>query len=397
MWVVSVILRSALLAGATFVASPAFADQLLRPEGLCRTAVQAIDASARKTLAQGSPGMLVQVAQNGKVLFTGTYGVADIEHQVPVRRGTVFKLASITKQFTAAAILLLAEDGKLNLADKLSRYVPELPQAEKVTLYQLLVQTSGLPDYAEDLSGSKTKSVAKTRNEMLAWITRLTPPFLFEPGTKWGYSNSNYALLGLVAERASGRQLHDIFRERLFAPAGLTATALDDPSDVVQHRAFGYRRSTSAASGFRNADWIHPTIPGPAGGLRGTGDDLVKWTHALFAGRILRPRSLELMVAAGVLNNGRTTKFGMPEDWQKGLNSDYGMGVFIKPASVGNRIGHSGDIDGFSTWVGHYPSRGVTIVHMINSQSADMDTDAIEAAVFSGPAQGVCFSRPRER
>jgi CubicO group peptidase (beta-lactamase class C family) len=336
--------------------------------------------------------MLVQVAKDGRVVFTGAYGLANLEHKAPVTRGTVFKLASITKQFTAAAILLLEEEGKLKVSDKLSRYVPEHPQADKVTLYQLLVQTSGLPDYAEDPAGSKTKSVAKTPDEMLAWISKLSPDFLFKPGSRWGYSNSNYALLGLVAERVSKRPLATFFDERLFAPAKLSSTKFDDPADVVPHRAQGYRQMKGRAGTFLNADWISPTIPGPGGGLRSTGDDLVRWNHSLFSGRILKPASLKKMITAGVMNDGRTTKLGMPEDWQQGLNSDYGMGFFIKPTIAGPRVGHSGDVDGFSTWAAHYPSRGVTILHMINSQSASMETDVIENAVFSGPNKDVCFS-----
>ena len=379
-----------LLAGTMIVAAPTAAAAA--PEQLCQESVEAINTSVSKTLAQGSPGMLVEVAKDGKVLFTGSYGFANIEQGARVTPQTVFKLASITKQFTAAAILLLAEDGKLNLDDKLSLYIPEFQQSEQVTLYQLLIHTSGIPDYAEDSSGSKTKSVAKTPLEMLAWISRLTPAFLFKPGSKWAYSNSNYALLGLVAERVSGQPLAALFKERLFAPAGLKDTAFDDPAEIVEHRAAGYRRAQSAPSGFLNADWISPTIPGPAGGLRSTGDDLVRWSHALFSGKLLKPRSLRRMISAGTLNDGRTTKLGMPEDWQKGLNSDYGIGVWVKPTLAGTRVGHGGDVDGFSTWVAHYPSRGVTIVHMINSQSADMATDAIEAAVFSAPGNAVCLS-----
>ena len=384
--------RFAYLAAGVALAAPAHGN----PAGagrLCPAAVRAIDASAQKTLAQGSPGMLVEVAKDGEVLFTGTYGLANLEHRAPVTRDTVFKLASITKEFTAAAILLLVEDGKLRLDDKLSLHVPELEQADEVTLYQLLVQTSGIPDYSEDAVGVKTQAVAKTPEEMLAWIRRLEPRFLFEPGTKWAYSNSNYALLGLVAERVSGRPLARLFKERLFEPAGLQSTAFDDPADVVLHRADGYRRSKDAPGGFLNAAWISYTVPGPAGGLRSTGDDLVRWSHALFGGRVLKPASLRTMIAAGLLNDGRTTKFGMPEAWQKGLNSDYGMGVFIKPTPGGTRIGHSGGIDGFSTWAAHYPAHGVTIVHMINSESADMDTDAIEAAVFSGAGNRLCLSQ----
>lgn len=351
---------------------------------LCKAAVQAIDQAAAKTLRQGSPGMIIEVAQHGELLFSGAYGHADLEQQQPVSRDSVFKLASITKQFTAAIILTLADEGKLDLQDPVTRHVPELAVASKVRLYDLLVQASGIPDYSEDPAGDKTKSVAKTSAEMIAWIAVLTPRLQFEPGTRWAYSNSNYVLLGLVAERVTGQPLAKLYHDRLFTPAGMTATRFDDPGEVVPFRVQGYRRAKDAPSGFRNADWISPTIPGPAGGLRGTAADLVRWNNALFGGRVLSPRSLRSLVSPGRLSDGRPTKLGMPEDWQKGLNSDYGMGVFIRPTPAGDRIGHSGDISGFATWAAHYPATGVTIVQMINSQSADLNVEAVEAAVFSG-------------
>jgi CubicO group peptidase (beta-lactamase class C family) len=383
-------MRSPILAVSLGVAalSPLSASEIA-PARLCKASAEAIDRLAAATMEQGSPGMIVEVARDGEVLFAGTYGLANFEDQVPVTRETVFKLASITKTFTAALILSLAEDGKLSLDDPLSKHVPELTQAKNVTIQQLLVHTSGIPDYAEDPAGEKTKPVAKTPAEMLAWIAALQPPRLFAPGTKWAYSNSNYALLGIVAERAGGKALTELYRERLFAPAGVTTLAVDDPADVVPHRARGYRRIKGPGR-FANAAWIHPSVPGPAGALRGTADDLIRFSHALYGGRILKPASLQRLQEPGRLNDGRTTKYGMPVEWQKGLNSDYGPGLFIKPTRGGIRLGHSGDIDGFSTWMAYYPASRVTIVHMINSQSADMDTDAIEAAVFSKPG-GPCI------
>jgi len=351
---------------------------------LCNAAVAAIDAAAAKTLKQGSPGMIIEVSRKGTLLFSGTYGFADLEHRAPVSRDTVFKLASITKEFTAAAVLTLVEEGRLSLDDTLAMHVPELSAASNVRVYELLVHTSGIPDYAEDPDGAKTKSVAKAPEEVLQWIIRLTPRLQFEPGSRWAYSNSNYALLGLVVERVTGKPLAEIFRERLFAPARLESTAFDDPSDVVPNRARGYRKSKDATIGFRNADWISFSIPGAAGGLRGTSGDLIRWNEALFAGRILKPQSLKSMIAPGLLADGRTTKLGMPEAWQEGLNSDYGLGVFIKQTSAGVRVGHSGDIDGFSTWTAHYPDSGVTVVQMINSQSADLNVDSVEDAIFIG-------------
>lgn len=133
---------------------------------------------------------------------------------------------------------------------------------------------------------------------------------------------------------------------------------------------------------------MHPAALGSAdpGRLtwRPTAADLIAWEHALFGGRILTPASLRLLTAPGRLSDGRSTKFGMPAAWQTGLNADYGMGVFITPRPVGMRYWHSGDIDGFSTWVAHYPGKNVTIALMINSESADLDKDEIERAAFQG-------------
>lgn len=326
--------------------------------------------------------MSVQIAGSKGTIFTRSYGMANLEHRVPIRPETVFSLASVTKQFTAAAVLLLMEEGKLKLNDRLAKYVPELASAKDVTVYQLLTQTSGIPDYAEDPAGSKTKSVAKTPQEMLQWIAELKPPLQFKPGTQWAYSSSNYVLLGLVVERVGGAPLPAFFQERLFKRAGITDTAFDNPADVVPHRAQGYRKLKESGA-FANADWISATIPGAAGGLRTTSDDLVRWSKALHEGKIVRPDTLRMLASPGLLNDGRTTKFGMPKAWQEGLNSDYGMGVFVTPTRVGPRIWHSGDIDGFSTWLAHYPQRNLTIALLQNSQSADMDTKSIEAAALA--------------
>ena len=367
-------------------AAPAHPQQ--QSASLCPSSAAAIEASVRKTMAEGAPGMVVGVARAGEPLFVRAFGLADLEHNVPVIRDTVFSLASITKQFMAAAVLRLVEDGKISLDDRLSRFVPELPQAGQVTLYQLLVHTSGIPDYAEDPAGVRTKSVARTPAQMVEWIAGLKPQFHFEPGTRWAYSNSNYVLLGVVIERVSGQSLAAFFAERLSRSAGLTATTFDDPRDVVPHRSQGYRKDKTSVSGYANADWISPTIPGAAGGLRTTVDDLLRWSHALHSGRVLAPGTVSRMVSAGKLRDGRTTRWGMPEEWRRGLNSDYGMGVFVTDTSVGRRIWHAGDIDGFSTWLAHYPDVDVTIAVMQNSEAADIDESALHDALFAQKAPG---------
>jgi D-alanyl-D-alanine carboxypeptidase len=376
---------SSLLACAAWTSAPCavWSQPRESPSALCPASLAGIDASIRKTMDQGAPGVVVGVAQDDQTLLARPYGKANLEHGVPVVRATVFRLASVTKQFTAAAVLRLVEEGRVSLDDRLSRYVPELPQAKDVTLYSLLVQTSGLPDYAEDPELLRTRSIARTPQEMVDLIGRLEPRFQFEPGTRWAYSNSNYALLGVVIERVSGQTLEAFFEEQLFRRAGLTATAIDDPGDVVQHRAQGYKKDKNAASGYANAGWISPTVPGPAGGLRTTVDDLLHWSHALLSGQVLEPATVQRMVAPGKLRDGRTTKLGMPEDWQRGLDSDYGMGVFVTNTNVGRRLWHAGDIDGFSTWLAHYPEARVTIAVMQNSESADIDERALHDALFA--------------
>lgn len=302
--------------GALAGAAPAMATPPPAPTP-CGEIVREIDDLMRKTIVQGSPGMIAAAAFDGRPVVVRTLGWANLEHRVPLRRNSVFALASVTKQFTAAVILKLMEEGRLRLDDKVATYVPELAEGRRITIYQLLVQTSGLPDYAEDPTGSPTKAVPKTPLEMVEWIGRLSKAMQFEPGSKWAYSNSNYVLLGLIAERVGKRPLAQMFEEMLFRPAGLTATAFDNPRDVVFFRAQGYRKSKTAPSGFTNAEWISPTIPGAAGGLRTTADDLIRWSHALYNGRILRPATVKLMTSPGRLNDGRTTKLGMPEAWQK--------------------------------------------------------------------------------
>jgi CubicO group peptidase (beta-lactamase class C family) len=386
--------RVGLLVGVACLTLTSVARPDATAAGLCQPSVAALDASIRMTMSQGAPGMVVGVARRGQPLFVRPYGTANLEHDVPVRRATVFKLASVTKQFTAAAVLRLVQRGRLSLDDELARFVPELPQAGMVTLRQLLVHTSGLPDYAEDPEGQRTKSIARSSQDMVAWIARLEPKFLFEPGTRWAYSNSNYALLGVVVERVSGKSLDVFFREDLFQPAGLTRTEFDNPGDVVAHRAQGYKKAKTAPGGYANAEWISPTIPGAAGGLRTTVDDLLQWSHALFSGNVLQPATLRQMIAPGTLSDGRTTKFGMPEAWQRGLDSDYGMGVFITNTGVGRRVWHGGDIEGFSTWLAHYPEADMTIAVLQNSESADIDEKALHEALFGPHAEG-CEHRRR--
>lgn len=355
-------------------------------EGETAGLAAALDEAVAQAMGTGSPGMVVAIGREDQVVFARGYGLANLEDEVAVTVDTVFPIASITKQFTAAAILLLAEEGKVGLDDPLSRFVPEVPQAHRVTVAQALVQTTGIADYAEDPAGEHLKSVHRTPAEMASWIAGLQPPFVFEPGSSWGYSNSNYALLGLVVARASGEPYPSFLARRLFAPAGMEHTAFDDPADVVPRRARGYRASKAEPGRYHNADWISPTVPGPAGGLRSTAGDLLRWHAALFGGRILSPASLARMTAPGRLADGRTTRAAMPAPMQAAWGSDYAMGVLVGSPDGRERVWHSGDIDGFSSWTAYYPDQRIGVVILQNSQSAERNEAAIERIVLDALA-----------
>lgn len=358
---------------------------------LCRSAAAEIDAAAAETLRRGSPGMVVRAGRAGELVLARAYGLSNLEHRTPMTEDAVFRVASVTKQFTAAAILLLVEEGRLNLHDRLAQYVPELPQARDITIYQLLVQTSGLADYANDEAAVALQSIPRTSQQMISWIATLEPESDFSPGDGWQYSNSNYALLGAVIERITGQSLQVFYAERLFAPAGLEHTGFDEPGDIVSRRASGYRRASDENAAFENAAVIHWTIPGAAGGLRSTAGDLVRWSEALFSGAVVSPESLSIMSAPGLLSDGRTTKWGMPEAWREGLDADYGMGLFINASVEGYRLWHSGDIAGFAAWLGHYPEHELTIAVLQNSESAPVNHSAIERALIRAVANGCEF------
>lgn len=340
-----------------------------------------IDRAARETLAR-CPGIAIAAMRQDQVIFSRAYGLADIEGGVAAKPETVFRIASTTKTFTAAAVLLLVADGRLSLDDRLSRHVPELPQADRVSLYQLLTHTAGLPDYAEDPVGAATVALPHTAAEMIAWIGGLKPALTFEPGTAWRYSNSNYWMLGIVIERVTGRALSAVFRERLFVPAGLTQTAFDEPADIVPGRARGYR--FDKARGFLNADPISATVPGPAGGLRSTAAELAGFGQALLGGRILRKAQLARMTAPGLLTDGRPNRWGMPPEWREGLQADYGMGLFVDRRTGPLRYSHTGDVNGFHSWLALYPASEVSIAILMNSESADAPEDAVQTAVLAG-------------
>ncbi|MET0338700.1 MAG: serine hydrolase domain-containing protein [Caulobacter sp.] len=374
-----------LLAAAGLAASPAAAQPL------CQGVVTQVDAAGRASLAKGAPGMVIAASAPGYEPLIRSYGLADLEARAALRSDSVFKIASLTKQFTAAAVLALAEEGKLDLDRSARTYLPQYDWMGEVTVRQLLVQTSGLPDYAQTLASGGTKAAARTPAQMAAVIGDLAPSKAFQAGERWEYSNSNYVLLGLLIEQVSGQSFEAFLERRVLQPAGMGASGVDHPADIVPGRVRGYSRAEDEGRTLRNADWIDPSIPGPAGALRSTAGDLLAWSKALFDGRVIGSASLAQMTAPGRLADGRTTRLGMPQAWQDGLKADYAMGLFRAQSPLGPKLWHSGDIEGFSTWMAHYPERKITLVILTNADFVDLDSDRLEA-IFAAP--DVCASAP---
>ena len=251
-----------------------------------------IDAMFREILTNNSPGAAVLVARNGKILFEKGYGLANIGDRVPVTPQTKFRIGSMTKQFTAAAILKLHEQGKLNLGDKLSKFIPEYPRGDEVTIHQLLTHTSGVNDCS--LKPDFLKSVG-THIEPEDIIKSFeNGPYEFDPGTKWFYDNCGYVLLAFIIEKVSGEKNEDYLHEAFFEPLGMTNTAVYNSSDILEHEASGYSYQDGKVKKalYWDMSWGYGS-----GNLYSTVGDLYRWNEALFNGKLStrrasKPRSL---------------------------------------------------------------------------------------------------------
>ena len=317
----------------------------------------------------GVPGVALGIIHDGHVTIRG-FGVTNVEDSIPVNAHTVFPIASISKTFAATAIMRLVEQGKLSLDDPLSKYRPEFPRAAEVTVRQLLNHTSGIMSYTHPRVASQIREAGRrdwTTDQLIARIATLEPAYEFDPGTGWSYSNSGYILLGAIIEKVSGMSYAEYLRTALLEPLGLAHTAVDDLALVVPDRASGYEPSKKASSGFRNADFIPMSAAGPAGAMRSTAADLLKWSLALFGGQVLQPATLAMMTTPARLKDGRLASKGrLPPIWIP-ETTEYGFGLFLGVLDGRATTGHGGAIFGFNTWLETFRDQGVTIAVMTNT------------------------------
>ncbi|KQP40655.1 hypothetical protein ASF49_20600 [Methylobacterium sp. Leaf104] len=309
------------------------------------------DALVRPYARAGIFSGAVIVARDGAVLFRRAYGAAQREWSVPNTPETRFRIASLTKQFTAAAILKLQEAGRLGLADPAAHHMPGLPATwAPITLRMLLDHTAGLPNVTAlpDFPTTIARA-ARTPMEVVGRLFR--EALLFPAGTAQEYSNTGYILLAAIIERITGAPFADALRSLVLAPAGLAETGDADPDTVVQQRAAGYHR---VAGQWRNAPPVVPAAALGAGGLVSTLDDLVAWDAALLSGRVLRPASVAEMVRDG--------------------GHGYGLGLYVGQAYGERLLSHGGFLNGFSAIKDTYPDLGLSIVVLGNTETGPAQT-----------------------
>ena len=284
----------------------------------------------------------VIVARDDEILFEKSFGYANLELNVPNTPTTKFRIGSVTKQFTAAAILLLEERGKLSLDDPIGKHLPEAPAAwDKVTVFHLLTHTSGIPSFTSFPEYGTAKLSPTTPAQTYASIR--DKPLEFSPDAKFTYSNSGYLLLGYILERVSGQTYAAFLDENIFKRLGMGDTGVDSNEDLIPRRASGY---VTVSRGMANAPYIHMTIPHGAGALYSTPRDLWRWNQGLFGGKLLSARSVEKMIT--------THKGG------------YALGVGVQTTHGRKLVSHSGGIEGFNSTLSYYPEKKVTVAVLAN-------------------------------
>ena len=298
-------------------------------------------------------GLSIAVARGNHMIVDRGVGIADLEWNQPADAKTAFRIGSLTKQFTAAAIMKLKEQGKLGLDDPISKYLPDFDtEGHIVTIRQLLNHTSGIPDYTEQPGFVQKQSPLQlTEEELLKTIAGV--PFVFQPGTKWAYSNTNYFLLGMIVEKLSGRSYADYMQYTFFKPLGLHYTRYGSEKPIIRERAQGY--DFNGATGQRsNAPAIAMTSVGGAGGLVSSAGDLIRWQIALTSGRTVSPASFRQMITS-------TVKAG-------GGDALEGFGLMIDGSGSQRRIWHDGGISGFNSALSWLPAIGLRTAVISNSQ-----------------------------
>ena len=334
-----------------------FAMAALLPEGVAaqsasdRAALDSVDRYVRAELErQRIPGMSVAVLRDDSILLARGYGFSNLEHRVPATDSTIYQSGSVGKQFTSAAIVTLAREGKLGLDDPIRKYLPEAPSGwAKITVRHLLTHTSGVPDYTADLVDFRRDYTEEALAKLYA-RQRLD----FQPGATWSYSNTGYALLGFIVRRVTGRFYGDYLKERVFEPLGMRTARVISERDIVPNRAAGYELVDGE---IKNQGWVSPSLNTTAdGSLYITVNDMARWAIGLNHARVPDSVGLAQSWTPVRLNDGGTYP--------------YGFGWRLDDQRGHPRIGHGGSWQGFRTSIQRYPEYGLTVIALANLDAA---------------------------
>lgn len=315
---------------------------------------------------QSEPGCVVLVAKEGQVVYEKSFGTADLELNVQVKPEMIFRLGSMTKQFTSVAILQLMEQGKLSLQDSIQKFIKDFPyKGYKITIENLLTHTSGIKDYTQlDIQDPFIRRKDFTPKEVIDLFKNES--LEFPPGTKFKYSNSGYFLLGYIIESISNKKYQDYIQDNIIKPLGLANTYYDDVAQIIPNRIKGYKKEGSI---YENADYQSPTIPFAAGSVISNVEDLYKWHQALYNYTLLKKETLDNAFATFKLSDGTPT--------------NYGYGWFIIDINGSQSIQHGGNINGFKSNEIYFPKENVFVVTLFNCECAPMEDLSFQIANLS--------------
>ncbi len=346
-----------------------------------------IDSVFRRFTMPGSPGCALGIARDGSTVYSKGYGLASVELGVPITPSTVFDIGSVSKQFTALSVVLLAQDGMLSLDDEIQRFIPELPRyARPITVRHLLHHTSGLRDYIDILgwSGISDQAVTTDQDALDAIVRQRGTNFV--PGAEYLYSNSGFFLLSVLVKRAGGESLRDFAARRIFGPLGMTHTQFVNRHDmIVPGKAGSYADGDGGGFVLAMANWEQTGD----GAVNTTVEDLVKWDGNFMSGAVGGPAALKELQTPGVLNDGRSI--------------DYALGLRIDTYRGLRQVSHGGAWAGFRAQLSRFPDRKVTIFTLCNLSSSAPATLAsavadrvlnLGASARAAPARPAVDPRP---
>ena len=299
--------------------------------------------------SQRIPGLSLIVVRDGKIDFVKGYGYSNLEHKVPVKAETIFQAGSVGKQFTAFAVMLLVQDGKISLDDKLTKYFPDAPSGwDSIAVRNLLNHTSGFGDYTNNLNYRANYTEDSLYQEFKK------RPLIFKVGEKQQYSNMGYATLGIIMSKVTGKFYGEFLKDRVFTPLGMTTARIITEEDIVPNRAAGYRLLKDS---LKNQEWVSPTLNTTAdGSMYVTALDMAKWEAALNAEKLLKKEYYNMMWAPTKLNDG--------------TNENYGFGWSIDSVNDKRILEHNGSWQGFECTIKRYPEQKIAVVVFANLKRA---------------------------